>query len=60
LANDVEKTNTSIQVNGRGYLSKTQLEEASEKCEIIWKSNKALDEYVKVLKTMSALPILND
>ena len=29
LANDVEKTYTSIQVNGRGYLSKTQLEEAS-------------------------------
>ena len=53
---EIEKTNTAIQVNGRGYLSKKELDIAAARCETIWKDNKALEEYLKVLKTMSTLP----
>ena len=53
---EIEKTNTSIQVHGRGYLSKKELDTTTERCEAVWKNSKALEEYLKVLKTMSTFP----
>ena len=53
----IEKHNTAIQVNGRGFLSTKDLEACKETCEELWRNNKDLDEYVKGLKTLAQLPI---
>ena len=53
---EIEKTLTSMDVRGRGYLSIKDLKTAEERCERLWRNNKALDIYLSVLKTMSSLP----
>ena len=55
---EIDKTNKTIQVKGRGYLSTSELEATNQRIETIWKRDKALVEYIKSLKSLSALPIL--
>ena len=55
---EIEKVNTAIQVNGRGFHSQFELETVKTVCELIWKYNKALAEYLKALKSNAALPIV--
>ena len=54
----IEKTNKTIQVKGRGYLSTSELDATNLRIEAIWRHDKALVEYIKSLKNLSALPIL--
>lgn len=55
---EIDKTNKMIQVKGRGYLSTSELEATNLRTEAIWKHDKALVEYIKSLKNLSALPIV--
>ena len=55
---EIDKTNKTIQIKGRGYLSTSELEATNKRIETIWKHDKALVEYIKSLKSLSALPIL--
>ena len=55
---EIDKTNKTIQVKGRGYLSTSELGVTNLRIEAIWKHDKALGEYIKSLKSLSALPIL--
>ena len=52
----IEKKNSDVQIHGRGYLAKQELEKAAEMCESLRRNNKAIEEYLKVIKNMSSLP----
>ena len=54
---EIEKVNTQIQVQGKGFLPKQELEKAEKRCENIWKHDKALVDYIKAIKTTSTLPV---
>ena len=49
------KKDTAIQVNGRGYLSKGELEQAKVACENIFKLNQKMLETMKALTALSGL-----
>ena len=55
---EIDKTNKTIQVKGRGYLSTSELDATNLRIESIWNHDKALGEYIKSLMSLSALPIL--
>ena len=54
----IDQTNKLIQVKGRGYLSTSELNETNLNIEAMWRHDKALTEYIKSLKNLSALPVL--
>ena len=55
---EIDKTNKTIQVKGRGYLSTSELNATNLQIEAMWRHDKALTEYIKSLKSLRALPIL--
>ena len=51
----IQKKDTAIQVNGRGFLSKGELELAKDSCENIFKLNQKMLEMTKALQRLSGL-----
>ena len=54
---EIAKANKDIAIHGRHYYSKQQLEEITERCAVVWQCSKALDEYLKAVKVIVALPV---
>ena len=54
---NIEAINKTLQVNGRGFVSKKDLETATEQCATIWKCNTGLESYLKAVKAMVAIPV---
>ena len=53
---EIEKANKNNAIQGRHYYSKKQLEDITERCAVVWQCNKALDDYIKAIKAMVAIP----
>ena len=53
---EIEKFNRTLQVKGRGYCSKDELDLVTEGCANVWQFNKALDDYLKAIKALCAIP----
>ena len=54
---EIAKANKEIAIHGRHYYSKQQLEEITERCASVWQYNKALEDYMKAIKAIVAIPV---
>ena len=54
---EIEKANKNNAIQGRHYYSKKQLEEITDRCASVWQYNKALDDYIKAIKAIVAIPV---
>ena len=54
---EIAKANKECAIHGRHYYSKQQLEEITERCASVWQYNKALEDYMKAIKAIVAIPV---